>query len=370
MPKRSAQEHSPLGSEVFADDELLETFAGGAPDVNVLYVDQWGVWVCGLAPVRDPQRRGSRGRRGRRAAGRRQRRRDGRPAQRRGASLRLDVPDRRGAAQPHRARRDHRRSHGPLQPPLPARASVGGDRARPRRQPAALAAVLRPRPVQGVQRPATATARATTRCAVSPASSTAASGTSTWRRATAARSSRSSCWAATPTPPPRWPSACGARSRRSQRSSARTPTSRSASVWPRSRPTPASRRSCSTRPTGPCTWPSAEAATGSSPSPPASRGRRRVRGRALATARPSWAALADAVDGKQQAAGTRSRDVARIAALVAAELGFDDDECPARRRSGATQRHRRDRRARRRAEQARRAHGRRVAPDPRAPGRR
>ena len=46
-------EHSPLGSEVFADDELIETFAGAAPDVNVLYVDQWGVWVSGLAPVRD-----------------------------------------------------------------------------------------------------------------------------------------------------------------------------------------------------------------------------------------------------------------------------------------------------------------------------
>ena len=47
-------EHSPLGSEVFADDELLETFAGAAPDVNVLYVDQWGVWVSGLAALRDP----------------------------------------------------------------------------------------------------------------------------------------------------------------------------------------------------------------------------------------------------------------------------------------------------------------------------
>ncbi len=48
------EDHSPLGSEVFADDELLETFAGGAPDVNVLYVDQWGVWVSGLAALRDP----------------------------------------------------------------------------------------------------------------------------------------------------------------------------------------------------------------------------------------------------------------------------------------------------------------------------
>ena len=52
-PEETAEEHSPLGSRVFADDELLETFAGGAPDINVLYVDEWGVWVSGLAVVRD-----------------------------------------------------------------------------------------------------------------------------------------------------------------------------------------------------------------------------------------------------------------------------------------------------------------------------
>ena len=51
--EESAEEHSPLGSEVFADDELLESFAGITPDVNVLYVDQWGVWVTGLATVLD-----------------------------------------------------------------------------------------------------------------------------------------------------------------------------------------------------------------------------------------------------------------------------------------------------------------------------
>ncbi|HEX7525132.1 MAG TPA: diguanylate cyclase, partial [Gaiellaceae bacterium] len=51
--EEAPEEHSPLGSEVFADDELLETFAGATPDVNVLYVDQWGVWVSGLATVRD-----------------------------------------------------------------------------------------------------------------------------------------------------------------------------------------------------------------------------------------------------------------------------------------------------------------------------
>ena len=46
-------QHSPIGSEVFADDELLEVFAGATPDVNVLYVDEWGVWISGLAVVRD-----------------------------------------------------------------------------------------------------------------------------------------------------------------------------------------------------------------------------------------------------------------------------------------------------------------------------
>jgi diguanylate cyclase (GGDEF)-like protein/excisionase family DNA binding protein len=52
-PEETAEEHSLLGSKVFADDELLETFAGGAPDINVLYVDEWGVWVTGLAVLRD-----------------------------------------------------------------------------------------------------------------------------------------------------------------------------------------------------------------------------------------------------------------------------------------------------------------------------
>jgi diguanylate cyclase (GGDEF)-like protein/excisionase family DNA binding protein len=51
--EQAPDERAPLGSEIFADDELLETFAGASPDVNVLYVDQWGVWVSGLATVRD-----------------------------------------------------------------------------------------------------------------------------------------------------------------------------------------------------------------------------------------------------------------------------------------------------------------------------
>ena len=52
-PEETPEEHSALGSEVFADDELLATFAGATPDINVLYVDEWGVWVSGLAVVPD-----------------------------------------------------------------------------------------------------------------------------------------------------------------------------------------------------------------------------------------------------------------------------------------------------------------------------
>jgi len=43
---------SHIGDEVFADDELPEAFAGVALDRVVLYVDEFGVWVSGLAPVR------------------------------------------------------------------------------------------------------------------------------------------------------------------------------------------------------------------------------------------------------------------------------------------------------------------------------
>ncbi len=46
------EEPTPFGSEVFADDELPEAFAGAALDTVVLYVDEWGVWVSGLAPLR------------------------------------------------------------------------------------------------------------------------------------------------------------------------------------------------------------------------------------------------------------------------------------------------------------------------------
>ena len=45
--------HSTLGDEAFTDDEMLEIFAGGQPDRNVLAVDEFGAWVSGTAPVCD-----------------------------------------------------------------------------------------------------------------------------------------------------------------------------------------------------------------------------------------------------------------------------------------------------------------------------
>ena len=42
-----------LGDEVVSDDELVEAFAGRELPANVLSVDQWGVWISGVAPVRD-----------------------------------------------------------------------------------------------------------------------------------------------------------------------------------------------------------------------------------------------------------------------------------------------------------------------------
>jgi diguanylate cyclase (GGDEF)-like protein len=41
------------GDEVVSDDELAEAFAGRELPANVLHVDQWGVWISGVAPVSD-----------------------------------------------------------------------------------------------------------------------------------------------------------------------------------------------------------------------------------------------------------------------------------------------------------------------------
>jgi diguanylate cyclase (GGDEF)-like protein/excisionase family DNA binding protein len=42
-----------LGDEVVSDDELMEAFAGRELPANILYVDQWGVWISGVASVVD-----------------------------------------------------------------------------------------------------------------------------------------------------------------------------------------------------------------------------------------------------------------------------------------------------------------------------
>lgn len=44
-------EHSRLGEEVKADEELPLVLAGEQPDVNVIFADAYGVWAAGLAPL-------------------------------------------------------------------------------------------------------------------------------------------------------------------------------------------------------------------------------------------------------------------------------------------------------------------------------
>ena len=44
-----------IGDEMVADDELLEVFADRDVDANVLFVDQWGVWISATAPLRDAE---------------------------------------------------------------------------------------------------------------------------------------------------------------------------------------------------------------------------------------------------------------------------------------------------------------------------
>jgi diguanylate cyclase (GGDEF)-like protein/excisionase family DNA binding protein len=46
-------EHSRLGEEVKADEELPLVLAGQQADVNVIFADGYGVWAAGLAPLRD-----------------------------------------------------------------------------------------------------------------------------------------------------------------------------------------------------------------------------------------------------------------------------------------------------------------------------
>lgn len=54
-PEEDESLRSHFGDEVFADDDLRLTLDGRVPDVNVLYADEYGVWVTGLAPIRDTE---------------------------------------------------------------------------------------------------------------------------------------------------------------------------------------------------------------------------------------------------------------------------------------------------------------------------
>ncbi|HQG03988.1 MAG TPA: GAF domain-containing protein [Thermoleophilia bacterium] len=54
-PEEDEGLRSHFGDEVFADDDLRLTLDGRVPDVNVLYADEYGVWVTGLAPIRDTE---------------------------------------------------------------------------------------------------------------------------------------------------------------------------------------------------------------------------------------------------------------------------------------------------------------------------
>jgi len=52
-PEEDEEERSHLGDEIFADDELPVVLAGGRPAVNTVFADEFGVWIAGLAPIRD-----------------------------------------------------------------------------------------------------------------------------------------------------------------------------------------------------------------------------------------------------------------------------------------------------------------------------
>jgi diguanylate cyclase (GGDEF)-like protein/excisionase family DNA binding protein len=45
--------HSPIGEEVASDEDLAAVWGGNAPETNMLYVDQWGVWLSGSVPVKN-----------------------------------------------------------------------------------------------------------------------------------------------------------------------------------------------------------------------------------------------------------------------------------------------------------------------------
>jgi diguanylate cyclase (GGDEF)-like protein len=52
-PEESPSERSHLGDEIFADEELQQILEGRRPEVNTVFADEFGVWITGLAPIRD-----------------------------------------------------------------------------------------------------------------------------------------------------------------------------------------------------------------------------------------------------------------------------------------------------------------------------
>ncbi len=52
-PEEEESRKSHLGDEIFADDELPVILGGERPKANTVYADEYGVWITGLAPIRD-----------------------------------------------------------------------------------------------------------------------------------------------------------------------------------------------------------------------------------------------------------------------------------------------------------------------------
>jgi diguanylate cyclase (GGDEF)-like protein/excisionase family DNA binding protein len=52
-PEEVETDRSHLGDEIFADDELQQVLEGKQRQVNAVYADEFGVWITGLAPIRD-----------------------------------------------------------------------------------------------------------------------------------------------------------------------------------------------------------------------------------------------------------------------------------------------------------------------------
>jgi len=52
-PEEQENERSHFGDEIFIDDELPLVLSGQQPQVSTVFADEFGVWVTGLAPIRD-----------------------------------------------------------------------------------------------------------------------------------------------------------------------------------------------------------------------------------------------------------------------------------------------------------------------------